>query len=184
MAHAIVRSITMHAQRWHEAKKDFQERKESDPEATKVKTKQAQELWKKMQLVDRHQVMNRRTGWVATQDWLSRHMVVDQAGVPRNRNPKSKAKAWVVTVRIKMTGTELEAQFRPSLEQAFRRIRCWDIRSGEPRCKLMSLAAGYQHVFEDFPEEARSMLGRPPTQTSKSVLQTAGSFCAPFLPCC
>lgn len=149
IAHAVVRTLVMHSQKYHDAKNDLKEQMDADPTMKKSKTLKAKETWEGLQSVDRYAVMNKRTAWIATPEWLSKYMVVGDNGEPKLKNEKSKVSAWILTLRITASGSEVDLQLRPRMGAAFRTVRCLDLRSGYAITKLGTIMAGYDHLLDE-----------------------------------
>lgn len=147
IVHAVIRTLVMHSQKYHEAKKDLKELTDADPGMKKAKTIKAKETWEGLQSVDRYAVMNKRTAWIATPEWLSKYMVVGENGEPKMKNEKSKVSAWILTLRINVSGSEVDLQLRPRMGAAFRTVRCLDLRSGYAITKFSTIMAGYDHLL-------------------------------------
>ena len=168
ITHALVQTVTMHAQEYHNVKKELQTTKEADPNLQKTKSKKIKERWDGLQCCERHTVLNKRTGWIASKEWLQTHITVGSNGMPCLRNPSSKATPWVLTVKIDMKGSDAEIYLRPSVEKPFRRVICRDLSTGGVKAKLASIEAGYSHLLsnaEEDEEEDRCATNMEPAHT-------------------
>ena len=149
LAHAVVRIVAMHGKAFSDAKAEYESLKESDPAEAKPKTVKAKESFEGLRKVDRYTVMNRRTGWVATADWMARSIAVGPGGVPKLKKEGSKASPWILTVRLHILNQMLSIWLRPAAGKPFRSIRCIGLRDGNLKAKFTTLVAGYEHMLEN-----------------------------------
>ena len=148
MAHAIVRTLCSHAHQWRLARQELQKQKDQDASGCKPKTIKAQKAFDSLVKTDRYVVMNKRTGWCATKDWLSRHVQLSESGYPSLKKKDSKCQMWVLTVRIVLDGSSLrDLKFQAGQGKNFRNVRCFDLPNGKWKFHLTSIASGYEHVF-------------------------------------
>lgn len=98
--------------------------------------------------------MNRRTGCVATKDWLARHVSLSESGKPVLKSKDSKCKMWMLTLRISMNGANLkELLLKPGEGKTFRQVRCIHLESGTWKTHLATIATGYHHLFGEDGEQ-------------------------------
>ncbi|CAK9092325.1 Uncharacterized protein (Fragment) [Durusdinium trenchii] len=149
LAHAVVRTVALHGTAFLDAQQEYESCKEADPKEKLAKTKKAKEQLMGLHSADRFSVLNRRTGWVATSEWMTKHMViVDGKPQPKVNSNTPKSKAWILAVRITIVGGNVELKLQPSEGKSFRRVRCLSLENGLEKAKLHSLAEGYAHVLD------------------------------------
>ena len=147
LAHPVVKAVCTHIQAYRDAKKTEKDLEETEPGSSKaIKAKKATE-----ELVDvkRYIILNRRTGWPATADWLSRHIVIEPNGKPKMKKHESKAKPWILTVRIKLKNPDAEISMQPAEGKTFRAVRCMSLTDGHLKTTFAQLIAGYGHILEE-----------------------------------
>ena len=154
LANAVVRTVTLHAKSVHDAKDNLNKLLEADPMMENIKTKKAKELCDGLSAAERHAVLNRRTGYMATADWLQRHISVNEEGMPVPKKAGSTCKPWVLTIKILLAGGgKVKLSLRPKVGKPFRALRCLDIRAGISESRLSTLTSGYGHLFDDDSED-------------------------------
>ncbi|CAK8985840.1 unnamed protein product [Durusdinium trenchii] len=147
IAHGVVRTLAEHAYNFRLAKNDYKAILEGDPGATSVKAKKQKEILSKLERTDRFLVFNRRTGELATTEWVKKYLTANPAtGKPQMKNEKSTAKPWVMTLRIVINQALVEVSLRPYEAADFRAVRCYDIQNGLPQKQLTTITQGYQHL--------------------------------------
>ena len=146
----------MHGKCFMDAKAELEAQKECDPGMKKAKTIKARDNFKALHLVDRYSVMNRRTAWVASTEWLNKNVKLSADGRPIPKNEKGKL--WILTVRIQVVKGHVQLHLQPADGKAFRPLRCYSLTDGHPKTKLSSLVAGYEHVLQDQEEELEPCL--------------------------
>lgn len=149
VTHGIVRTFVKHAADLADAKSELSKLLADDPDMTKAKTAKQAEKVINYKRVDKFIVMNKRTGQVATPDWCSRHLTAAEDGRPKMKNPKSTAKAWVLTLRIILEDQNMDLLLRTADQDAFRKVRCFELLSGVVNKQLDSFVEGYEHIFRD-----------------------------------
>ena len=147
LAHAVVRSLRMHAHAFREAKTELQKLVETDPGKKKAKTIKANKKFEGLQNYNRYIVMNRRTGFVATKDWLAKYMVITESGKPVLKKEGSKASVWLLTLKIQMNGHNVKIELSPGEGKPFRQVRCFDLPNATYKTHLATITAGYEHAF-------------------------------------
>ena len=151
MASAVVRTLVLHSKKLQDGRQDLARLAERDPAHQQAKTKAACETVKKLEEARRFIVMNRRTGQVASGDWLQKHVRVDAtSNQPIPTNPKEKL--WVMTLGFKLRGPD-QVELTLSLEsgQAPLPLRCYRL-IGLEASNLPALLEGYAHVLENEPD--------------------------------
>lgn len=162
VAHAIVRTLCLHTGIYLKTRAEHASLKASDPKESKAKTRKAREAVQKLTDCYRYCVMNRRTGFVATSDWLQKHMILSEDGKPQLKKPNSKCKPWILTLKIVLSGLQVDLELKTGEGKEFRSIKCFDIGEGKNKRHLPSITVGYQHLFEEIDEEEDRFLGSPP----------------------
>ena len=148
ITHPLVKLATLHLTEYMKARKEFKDLEGEDPQCKGVKTKEAKKLMKNMSKADRFAILNRRTGWAATPEWLSKHIMVKD-GKPVLKNSSSKIHLWVLTVRIEINGDIAKLMMSPSSGKPFREVRCMSLEDGHVKSEFAQLVKGYAHVLED-----------------------------------
>lgn len=150
VAHGVVRTVVLRASCLTTAKEELAKLRQGDPTDSKAKTREAaQKVQKLSNETDRFIVFNRRTGQVATADWLTKHVTSDAEGRPIMKAKNSKNIAWIMTLKISLQSGELNLQLRSKSDQPFRRVRCFDLTSATSKLKLASFQQGYGYLLED-----------------------------------
>ena len=74
----------------------------------------------------------------------------DSSGRPVLKNPQTKAKPWIMVVRIELKGMEMKVSMKQNeLETTpFRRVRCYDLTTGAAKGKTCVLDE-YPHLLDD-----------------------------------
>ena len=112
-----------------------------------MKAKKQKEILSKLERTDHFLVFNRRTGELATTEWVKKYLTANPAtGKPQMKNEKSTAKPWVMTLRIVINQALVEVSLRPYEAADFRAVRCYDIQNGLPQKQLTTITQGYQHL--------------------------------------
>lgn len=167
VAHGVAKLVVLHGSEVIQAKKDLANQLLNGSEEKKTRTQKAREAVEKLKSVERFLVFNRRTGQLATADWIQKHICSDEHGRPKVRNPKSTAKPWLMTmkfqgdehVKISLRTDDVEGS-------AFRQVRCLSLTQGIEKADLQSLVSGYQHLVvneEEGDDDGQDMLSRFPT---------------------
>lgn len=149
----MVKTLCMHTNTYLKAKEDYQKAKDTDATEKKAKTKKLRDEFSKLRKCDRFAVMNRRTGFVATSDWMSKHLVITPEGKPVPKKSNSKCNPWILTLRIAITdatsGSEIALELKTQDNKPFRRVKCFDVRDGLEKSGLAPITSGYEHLFQD-----------------------------------
>ena len=149
VAHAIVRTLCLHTQIYHKAKEDYESLRDKDPNEKKTKTTKAREHYETMCSCERFAVMNRRTGFVATSEWLNKHITVSSNGKPELKKSDGKVKPWILTLKIRIDSHhDVQLQLRTQEGKPFRVVKCFDLRQGMETTNLSKLTVGYAHLFD------------------------------------
>lgn len=158
LTHPVVKLVTQHFMEYLKARAEYNELLEADLMSKKPKTKAAQKKVEELQHAKRFAVLNRRTGWLATSDWLSKHMTVDKStGLPtlkKQGGKNAKIKPWILTVQFKIKEEYCELLMQPSAGRKFRTVRCMSLLDGALKTSCAQLAAGYAHVLEEGDDDA------------------------------
>lgn len=147
LAHPVVKALCAHISAFREAKNDQKAWEEKEPGTSKAK--KAKKAVDDLLDVKRYIILNRRTGWPATSEWMSRHIAVGPSGKPELKNGKSKANPWILSVRIKLTGVHAEIWMQPSESKAFRSVRCLSLSDGQLKTEFAQLMDGYDHILQE-----------------------------------
>ena len=162
VAHGVVRTLVQHLSQFQEAKVELARLLEEDPSSKKKKTQTLSEKVQKWRRVDKFIVMNRRTGQVATPEWLGKHVGEDAEGRPCMKNPKSTARAWILTLRCLVDEGDqvFSIALQTKADSSFRNVRCLELRTGLPEKGIDFLMGGYQHILdpEDGPEPGKEFM--------------------------
>lgn len=149
VTHAVVRTLVLHTKVYLDTKTELEDLLKTDPAIKKSQTKKLKEAMDGLASVERFAVMNRRTGWVATPEWLQKNMTVGPSGEPVYKGKKGNKSAWVLTLKIKITGKDVYFELKPRTGAEFRAVRCLKLGEGQSETKLASMIAGYDHLLED-----------------------------------
>ena len=153
VAHAVVRTLCLHTHSYLKAKDAYLALKNDDPGMKKLKTRKSLEEMQKLEKCNRFCVLNRRTGFVATADWLSKHIKTNASGMPELKKPDSKCNPWILTLQVAISGPNVSLALKSDPKKAFRAVKCFDIRHGSERTLLSALTTGYEHLFESVDED-------------------------------
>ena len=153
IAHAVVRTLCLHTHAFVAAKNDYAKLKGGDPNEKKKKTITAGETMTKLADCVRFCVVNRRTGFVATQDWLSKHITVGEDGKPRPKKDDSKCKPWILSLKIvikqERKSHTVALELKTCDAKPFRTVKCFDLRDGQAQNHLQAITNGYDYLFEE-----------------------------------
>lgn len=161
VAHAVVRTLVLHTKVYIDTKNELEELLQTDPHMKQSQTKKLKQAMDSLASVERFAVMNRRTGWVATPEWLQRSMTVGPNGEPVSKG-KNKKTAWVLTLKIEIKGKDVSLELKPRNGSEFRAVRCLRLREGEVETTLGSMTVGYDHLLENaetFAEQPEELVG-------------------------
>ncbi|CAK9082770.1 unnamed protein product [Durusdinium trenchii] len=183
IAHGVVRTLTKHAYDYLCTKRQLRQLLESDPNGKKSKTKKCQEECQKMQHVDHYLIFNRRTGQVATGEWVRKHVITGPDNKPRMKNEASTAKPWIMTLRIDLVESNVQVYLRPKDNESFRRVRCFALQEGREKAKLAHITSGYAHLIHEGVVQAEQVDPAPapsagshkePTHPAEMTVSAAG----------
>lgn len=148
LASALVKTLVHHVHDLESARKKLDQLKSADPDCTKPKTAKADSDYKKLLQAKRFFVMNKRTGVMATEDWVRRNIVADpETGEPTMKNPRSKASPWILALEYDGRTEDVELRLKVSSTAPSRPVRCWDIREASVCMGLEQLVPGYEHML-------------------------------------
>ena len=130
---------------------------ETDPEMKKQSTQNLSQRHEDLLKVERYLIYNPRTGQIATEEWLSKHIRVTNEGVPEYKNPSKKMmKPKIVTLAIDIVEGSVSLQLDLGLGAGKCPVRCYDLRRSETQGDLQVLLSGYEHLAADWDEEEDS----------------------------
>ena len=146
IAHGIARSTAKHCFNFQKLRREANKLLEQDPSSSKAKTKKAVEELEKMKSCFLYIVFNRRTGQVASSEWLRQHITVGEDGKPRPARSNSRANPWITTLKFELVENEVRLSFRALETQEFRSVRCFCFHEGRAFMKLHNMRVAYDHV--------------------------------------
>ena len=153
IASSYVRTLMVHCHELFEAKKKAEALLGEDPEEKKKKTRDAKELHESLKKSQRWIVFNPKTGQLATQHWLQKHIKADAAGKPVVKNSKSRVKPWVMVFHFESQDGETVLSLQRDPDKPQQKIRCVDIRNGQSHAALSFFMQGYQHFLDEEDEQ-------------------------------
>ena len=140
-----MRTLVLHCHKLQNAKSAFHKLLKDDTALKKKATSKAKGEYDSLKRVDRYMVFNGRTGQMASQDWLARHIqCVD--GKPQLKKSTSTARPWILTLGFALNGQEMKLTLKTCQDQPAARVRCFDLRHGCPNGKFKFIMLGYQHM--------------------------------------
>lgn len=148
IASAYVRTLMLHARKLSTSKVLLNEALEKDPNAKKKGTQKLRGDVESLMVAVRHFVLCKKTGQLATQEWLSKHIQVSPEGVPSVKNPKCKAQ--IMSLGFTLAGTDVSLSLKLGADMAEMRVRCFHYETGKPNHKLSVFLDGYEHMVENF----------------------------------
>ena len=153
-AGAIARSLMQHCHRVGLAKDALEKALEKDPDMKKVTTQKLSQKHAELLKVERYLIYNPRTGQLATEDWLSKHIRVTDEGLPEYKNPSKKMmKPKIVTLAVCIEENTISLKVDLGLGSGQCPVRCYDLRKSETQGDLQVLLLGYEHMGADWSEE-------------------------------
>lgn len=102
-----------------------------------------------MRKVDIFIILNRRTGQLATGEWINKRLTRDANGRPILKSDKGRVSPWIMTVRLDFESNNNKVLLKPSDDSDFKEIRCYDLQRACDKTKLLHLAQGYSHLLHD-----------------------------------
>lgn len=151
IASAFVRTLAIHMHQLQEAREAYNQLLANDASETAASTIKAKGVYENLKNYSRFVVMNARTGHLATQDWVARNVTRLPDGTPTWKNKSAKKSSpWAMIFTFKTQGKEAELFLNLAVAAPQRRVRCWDLRGGNERCKIASMLVGYEHLLNDF----------------------------------
>ena len=146
IANAVVRTLVLHARKLQTARATFNTLIERDPTMSKEKTLAAKQEVCLLEKGQRYIVMNRRTGQIASMDWLQKNVAVEEGKpVPKNK----KMKIWILTLRVQVVSEDrVVLSLSLASGEEHRPLRCFQLSGGEQDA-LPDLLDGYSHIMED-----------------------------------
>ena len=76
-------------------------------------------------------VLNPKTGQLATQSWLQKHIVADSNGKPSVKDSKSKVKLWVMVFHFSFQDEQVELALQTDADKPKQKVRCIDLAAGQ-----------------------------------------------------
>lgn len=149
IARAVVRSLCLHTSCYLKAKDELRKQEEVDPEFKKAKSIKVRDEVKKLSNCDRFIVMNRRTAWVATPEWVTKHMTVGADGRPVPKKKDAKCNPWILTLRVAISSSQVELLLKANEKKKFRVVKCFDLDKGRYKATLTTITSGYEHLFDE-----------------------------------
>ncbi|CAJ1437547.1 unnamed protein product [Effrenium voratum] len=144
VASAVVRTLVLHCHRLNTAKDAYGSLLENDPKHKNKQTQRAKQELDGLRHAERYIVLNPRTGQLATQSWLSKHIkTVD--GKPELKKKGSTARPWVMTLMFALLAKDACLKLKIGPGENACNIRCVDLRSGSTNSKVSQLLLGYKH---------------------------------------
>lgn len=145
IASGMVRTLVHHYKRLGDAHAIFKTHLETDETESLEQTRKAKKIFRDMLNTKLYMVMNPRTCQLATPEWVSKHIQINQQGVPTAKYGK-KSQPWVMTLFFcqethPVSDVALRLQLAPNASPAC--VRCWELETGEEKKKIASLLAGY-----------------------------------------
>lgn len=147
LAHPVVKLATMHFKSYLEARREYRALADEDPKAKQKKTKTAKQAVDALKHVERFAILNRRTGTLATPEWVGRYFHISKEGKPTLKKDTGKIKPWIVTIRIEIEGDAANLWMQPAEAKGFRAVRCFSLSDGQLQASFSKLIAGYMHIL-------------------------------------
>ena len=157
VAHGLVRTLVLHFRKLQDTKAALDAALATDPQCRKKKTQDLQVEVINLKNSRRFLVFNKRTGQVASQDWMQRHIHVrDGRPLPKQAGHKP----WIASLLFKAhANNKATVRFAISDREPDRPVRCWELDSGEEKQVTLDLIDGYEHM--DVPEDAEEEAAAP-----------------------
>lgn len=145
----------LHCHKLAEAKMAKLKAVEQDPNMEKANTNKCIEKFNSMLSAERYLVFNPRTGQVATEAWLSKH-IQQVGGKPSFKKPSKQHKdPKILTLGIRVleeTTLQLTLDLGDNV-MGPRPLRCFDLRGATVQEDLQALSSGFGHLGEDSIED-------------------------------
>lgn len=149
---ALVRSLMLHCHRIGEANASRDQALAEDPQQKKAVTKRLVDKAAELLHVKKYLVFNPRTGQLATEQWLSKNIQV-QDGKPKFKHPSKQHKSpKILTLTICVADNDLDLKVDLGNGNDMP-LRCYDLRQSEPLGDMELLQAGFGHMADDWAEE-------------------------------
>ena len=121
-------------------------------EASESKMQKARNELDALKNVERYIVLNPRSGQLASQDWLSKHIkTID--GVPSLKKDKTSIKLWVMTLYFSMQSQNFNLKLKVAENKPELKVRCLDLTTGTMQTRIQFLLDGYSHFTGKWDEE-------------------------------
>ena len=145
IASAYVRTLALTVNALQNSKKNLAVLREKDAHDSKPATIKARNEYTGLRNCKRWIVMNKRTGCMATQEFLAKNVRTSD-GRPVFKKMSAKQQPWVVTLGFKVENTDAQLTLQLTTSSPFYNLRCFDLSKGQQRSKLTILLEGYEHM--------------------------------------
>ena len=142
LAHGLVKTLSLHCCKLSNAKEALATALHEDHAARRAKTQSLKNEVEKLQSCRRYMVLNRRTGAMATQDWMAKHIRVED-GKPISKKAGSKD-PWVASMMYRAAGASAAIYMQLAAGEPDRRVRCIELAKGEERTDIADVMGGYE----------------------------------------
>lgn len=150
IASAMVRTLMLHISKVEEAKQLYVHLLGED--ASESKMQKAKNELDALKNVERYIVLNPRSGQIASQEWLNKHIKVIN-GVPSLKKEKTSIKLWVMTLYFSMQAQNFNLKLKVAEGKPDLKVRCLDLTAGTAQTKIQFLLDGYSHFTGNWDEE-------------------------------
>ena len=140
----------LHCHRVDEANVSRDQPLADDPQQKKAVTKRLVEKAEQLVHVKKYLVFNPRTGQLATEQWLSKNIQV-QDGKPKFKNPSKQKSPKILTLTIRVVHKDLDLKVDLG-NVTDMPLRCYDLRQSQPLGDLDLLQGGFGHMADDWEE--------------------------------
>lgn len=147
IASAAVRTLAIQCSALSSAKTALQQCQATDPNLEKAGSLKAQDALTGLQDCTRYIVMNKRTGQIATQEFIAKS-IKEENGKPVFKKANSKIQPWIMSLKYRQVGLEAELELRLTNSTQFRKLRCLDLKTGERRGKIIALMESYPDMMD------------------------------------
>ena len=145
VASALVRTLMLHVNKLSSTKTSLNAMLEKDPSAKKKPTQKQKETYESLQQVERHIVVNSRTGQMATPEWLASHVQVTSEGKPEFKSKRVKGTIMTMGFRREAhDNVDLTLKLNP--DKTALPVRCWEFKTGQANARLAAFIDGYSHM--------------------------------------
>lgn len=151
IASGMVRTLVHHYKRLGDAYLTYKTHLEDDETESSEQTRKAKKAFQDMLNTKLYMVMNPRTCQLATPEWLSKHIQINQQGLPTAKYGK-KSEPWVMTLFFSQAthpGGDVVLRLQLASKASPACVRCWELETGEEKKKIANLLAGYNFDQKD-----------------------------------